>query len=102
VIGEGGTIDEAIDRAKAFLDAGATTAFVWSGGVRGLRDAEVEKISKALDGKLSVVLLGGVASGFLTASEVKKLGVARISIGPRLQSVVNKAIMSGIDELLSS
>ncbi|KAL0938547.1 uncharacterized protein CTRU02_205157 [Colletotrichum truncatum] len=99
-IGAGESIDEAIGRARAFLDAGATTAFVWGGGSRGLRDAEIVKIAEALDGRLSVVL--PAADGFLTVSEVAKLGVARVSLGPRLQSVATKAMMKSIAELLSA
>jgi 2-methylisocitrate lyase-like PEP mutase family enzyme len=101
VIGEGGTVDEAIDRGKAFLDAGAVTVFVW-GGSHGLRDAEVQKITKALNGRLSVVLPASAADGYLTVSEVKKIGVARVSIGPRLQFVAAKAMQKGIEELLST
>ena len=101
VIGEGGTVEEAIDRAKAFLEAGAVTAFVW-GGSYGLRDGDVEKITQALDGRLSVVLPGNAADGYLAVSEVKKMGVARVSVGPRLQSVAAKAIQKGIEELLST
>jgi 2-methylisocitrate lyase-like PEP mutase family enzyme len=100
-IGEGGSVDEAIERAKAFLDAGAVTAFVW-GGSHGLRDAEVQKITEALGGRLSVVLPASAAQGYLTVSEVKKIGVARVSIGPRLQFVAAKAIQKGIEELLST
>jgi len=100
IIGEGGTIEDAIDRGRAFLDAGATTVFVWGGGSRGLRDAEVLKIVKALDGRLSVVLPG--STEYLTVSEVKKMGVARVSIGPRLQFDAARAIKAGIEELLST
>ena len=101
-IGEGGTVDEAIERAKVFLDAGATTAFVWGGGTRGLRDAEVEDITKALDRRLSVVLPASAAEGFLAVSEVKKIGVARVSIGPRLQFDAAKTIKRSIQDILSS
>lgn len=97
VIAEHGTVDDAIDRAKAYLEVGATTAFVW-GGRHGLRDAEVEKITKALDGKLSVVL--PAKSGYLSVSEVAKIGVARVSIGPRLQFDAAAAIKMGVEELI--
>jgi 2-methylisocitrate lyase-like PEP mutase family enzyme len=102
VVGEGGTVDEAIDRAKAFLDVGATTAFIWGGGVRGLRDAEVQKMSDALEGRLSVVLPAGAADGFLTVNEVSKFGVARINIGPRLQFDAAKTVQRSVEEVLST
>ncbi|TAQ88227.1 hypothetical protein B7494_g3460 [Chlorociboria aeruginascens] len=38
----GGTIEDAIERGKKYLEARATTVFVWGGSARGLRDVEVE------------------------------------------------------------
>lgn len=73
---------EAIDRGKAYLQAGATTVFYWAGGVRGLRTAEVERLVKELDGRVAV-LLWRSAAGHST-EELAKIGVARISIGPSL------------------
>jgi len=98
VVAEHGTIDDAIERAKAYLGAGATTAFVW-GGKHGLRDAEVQKIVQALGGKLSVVLPGSL--GYLSVREAGKLGVARVSIGPRLQFNASAAIRMSVENLLS-
>lgn len=100
VIGHGGSVDDAIDRAKAYLDAGACTAFVWGGGARGLTTAEVEKLVGALDGRLNVKM--SLAPGKLTTSELKRIGVARISVGPELQFKVAAAFESAAAEMLQS
>ncbi|KAJ5518627.1 Pyruvate/Phosphoenolpyruvate kinase [Penicillium expansum] len=48
---ENGTIEEAIERGRAFLEAGATTVFVWGGpSGRGVSSAEVTKLVDALGG----------------------------------------------------
>lgn len=80
-------VEEAIRRGKAYLDAGATTAFIWGGRERGgTSRAEVEQEARALDGRLNVSLVRVVPGG-LTVDELKKVGgvgVARISVGPLL------------------
>ncbi|KAF2796254.1 PEP phosphonomutase-like protein [Melanomma pulvis-pyrius CBS 109.77] len=80
----GQTIDEAIARGKAYLEAGASNVFIWGGKERqGMRTAEVEKASKALGGRLNVSLKRIVPGG-LTVKELREIGVARISVGPQL------------------
>ena len=81
------SIDEAIKRGKAYLDAGATTTFIWGGRERGgTTKAEVEQLAQELGGRLNVILVR-VAPGGLTVKELSKIGdvgVARISVGPQL------------------
>lgn len=83
----GQTVDEAIKRGKAYIDAGATTVFIWGGRERGgTTRAEVEKEAKELGGRLNVSLVRIVPGG-LTVKELKEIGgsgVARISVGPQL------------------
>jgi 2-methylisocitrate lyase-like PEP mutase family enzyme len=98
VIGHDGSIDDAIDRAKAYLDAGACTAFVWGGGARQLTTAEIEKLVKVLDGRLSVMM--SLSPGNLTTSELKRIGVARISIGPAMQFKAASAFESDVAKVL--
>jgi 2-methylisocitrate lyase-like PEP mutase family enzyme len=77
-------IKDAIERAQAYLDAGAHNTFIWGGRARGgTKRAEVEEASKALGGRLNVSLIR-ILPGGLTVDELKKIGVARISIGPQL------------------
>lgn len=80
----GGTVKEAIERGRLFLEAGATTVFVW-GGMRGLSGDEVRTLVSGLEGKVAVIHKRG--EGFLSIREVINLGVARISMGPGLVSL---------------
>jgi 2-methylisocitrate lyase-like PEP mutase family enzyme len=79
----GGELDEVIERGKKYLDAGATTVFVWGGSIRGgISKEEVVKLVKAFDGRLNVSLK---MEGGLSVQELKDIGVARISVGPAIQ-----------------
>jgi 2-methylisocitrate lyase-like PEP mutase family enzyme len=80
----GQSIDEAIARGKAYLEAGAANVFIWGGRERGgTRTEEVKKASDALGGRLNVTLIRIMAGG-LTVGELKEIGVARISVGPQI------------------
>ena len=79
----GGTIDEAIERGKKYLNAGATTVFVWGGTQRGLRDAEVSMLVKGLGGRVNVIYRKTMENA-LSVKDLAGLGVARISMGPGL------------------
>lgn len=78
------SIDDAIARGKAFLEAGAANVFIWGGRERGgTKREEVEKASRELGGRLNVSLIRIVPGG-LTVQELSKIGVARISVGPQI------------------
>lgn len=81
-LAKNGKIDEVIQRGKAYLQAGATTVFVWGGSSRGgiTRD-EVIELVKAFDGRLSVMM---PSENGLSTRELATIGVSRISVGPRL------------------
>jgi 2-methylisocitrate lyase-like PEP mutase family enzyme len=80
----GRDLTEAIDRGRAYLEAGAFNVFIWGGPSRpGWSREEVAKASKALDGRLNVILVR-VKPGGLSVKEIGELGVARISLGPTL------------------
>ncbi|KAJ4352355.1 uncharacterized protein N0V89_007703 [Didymosphaeria variabile] len=83
----GHPVEEAIKRGKAYLEAGATTAFIWGGPERGgTTRVEVEKEAKELGGRLNVSLVR-MRPGGLNVEELKEVGgvgVARISVGPQL------------------
>ncbi|KAF9163549.1 hypothetical protein DFQ26_002398 [Actinomortierella ambigua] len=97
---EGGTIEEAIARGKAFLAAGANTVFVWGGPRgRGLSSAEVRQLVQALDGRLNVIMKQG--EGFLKVPEIRQLGVARISMGPGLYFAAMNAYRTAAEAVLS-
>ncbi|MGO2744980.1 isocitrate lyase/PEP mutase family protein [Microbacterium sp.] len=79
------SIADAIERGRAFLDAGAASVFI-----PGILNADVTR--QLVDGigqrKISVIGLPGA----LTAAEYEALGVARISYGPTTQRVALTAL----------
>lgn len=79
------SVADAIQRGRAFLDAGATSVFI-----PGLLDANVTRqlVEGIGERKISVIGLPGA----LAASEYEKLGVARISYGPLPQRVALTAL----------
>ena len=69
-----GVIGEAIDRAKAYAQAGASGFFV-----PGLQEEElIEQICKEQNSPVNIMVMDGVPS----VSRLAELGVARISWGP--------------------
>jgi 2-methylisocitrate lyase-like PEP mutase family enzyme len=78
VLGHGGSIDDAIDRGRLFLEAGATTVFVWGVMKVQLSEDDIKRLVSGLDGKLAV------QARDLTVKQLQQCGVARISIGPQL------------------
>ena len=99
VMGFGGTMDDVIERGKAYSEAGATTIFAWGGGHgRELAREEIKRICEALDGRVSVFKKFG--NGFLSVKELGELGVARVSVGPALYRAAMKAFKEGADGLL--
>lgn len=91
----GGDITDVIQRGQAYLAAGATTVFVW-GGKRGVSAAEVDALVKAFQGRLSVKLdFEG-----LTIRQLANMGVARVSVGPSMQTRMMKALSNDAQALL--
>jgi 2-methylisocitrate lyase-like PEP mutase family enzyme len=96
---KGKTLDDAIVRGKAFLEAGAHTVFIWGGPQgRGVSSDEVKILVKELDGRLNVMMMSG--EGFLGPQEIRQLGVARVSIGPGLWFAAMKAIKEQAESLV--
>jgi 2-methylisocitrate lyase-like PEP mutase family enzyme len=79
------SIDDAIYRGRAYLDAGAALVFVPRALTRQVIEPLVDGLGR---GKLS--LIG--APGALSAAELEELGVARISYGPFPQRVALRAL----------
>jgi 2-methylisocitrate lyase-like PEP mutase family enzyme len=64
----------ALERARAYLDAGADCIFV-----PGVRDPEtIRSLADGIAGRLSVL----AGSGTPSVAELERLGVARVSVGP--------------------
>ena len=95
----GSDVDDAIERGRAYLEAGATTVFVWGGaGGRGVRTEEVKRLVQGLDGMVSVKM--SLGEGFLKTAELKELGVARVSVGPELFRVAMTAYREAVGKML--
>ncbi len=86
------SVDDAIVRGRAYLDAGADLVFV-----PGILDADITR--RLVDGigerKLSVIGLPGA----LSAAEYEALGAARISYGPMTQRVALTALQDTAADL---
>lgn len=79
------SIADAIERGRAYLDAGASLVFV-----PGILDADVTRELVAGIGERKISVIG--LPGALTAAEYEALGVARISYGPMTQRVALTAL----------
>ncbi|RBR15205.1 hypothetical protein FVER53590_08634 [Fusarium verticillioides] len=89
---------ESVRRGKAYLDAGATTGFFWRGYGAGFTEADVQTLVKELDGHVAIRL--GQTPEALSVSQLAKLGVTRISIGPSLfQMAMDAAKRSALNFL---
>ena len=86
------SIADAIERGRAFLDAGATCVFV-----PGVLNADVttQLVEGIGRGKISVIGLPGA----LKAADYEGLGVARISYGPLTQRVALTALQDVASDL---
>jgi 2-methylisocitrate lyase-like PEP mutase family enzyme len=79
------SVADAIQRGRAYLDAGATAVFI-----PGLLDANVTRQLVEGIGERKISVIG--VPGALAASEYENLGVARISYGPLPQRVALTAL----------
>jgi 2-methylisocitrate lyase-like PEP mutase family enzyme len=96
----GGSIEDAIERGKAYLEAGACTVFVWGGSARGgVSKEEIQRLVEAFDGRLNVKM--NLQEGYLTPREIKEIGVARISLGPELYRAAMTAFKEKADAVLA-
>ncbi|MEU8899180.1 isocitrate lyase/phosphoenolpyruvate mutase family protein [Nocardia sp. NPDC048505] len=74
----GGSLDDCVRRANAYLAAGADCAFV-----PGASDARtIATLVRELDGPLNVVM--GLTGGALSLKELEALGVRRVTVGGSL------------------
>lgn len=81
----GDMLDDALERGRAFLDAGAPVVFV----VGGLTEDEIATLVEAFGpGRLSLI----AAPGGVEPTRMAELGVARVSFGPFSQSVALMAL----------
>lgn len=96
VLAFGGSIDDAIQRGRAYLQAGAVTVYIWGGPKgRGVNREEVKELSEALDGMINVKM--NLRPGYLNAEDLAELGVARISVGPEMYHKAMQGFREALD-----
>lgn len=95
----GGETSEVLERGKAYLEAGATTVFVWGGSRRGVSEEEVGTMVKAFDGRLNVAMK---MSGGLSVRQLAELGVARCSVGPQIQLMAMETFATQAKKILDA
>src|SRR3954471_14658682 len=89
---EGGEVDDAIARGRAYLEAGADCVFAL-----GAREpVHLRAMSEAFGGRLSIY----VAPGFPALRELAALGVARVTFGPGLMGAAYAALQRTTELLL--
>ena len=86
------SLADAIERGRAYLEAGANLVFV-----PGILDAETTRALVDGIGERKVSVIG--LPGALTAAEYQALGVARISYGPMTQRVALTALQDLASDL---
>ena len=93
---KGGKFDESIRRARRYLEAGATTAFIfWPRS----EEVKVEGLQRVIDELGGMVNIGLRLGGVVTTSDLARMGAARVSIGPQLYlAVAGAGATAGDDE----
>lgn len=86
-------VDRAIAAGRAYLDAGADCIFVPGAGSAD----DVSALVAAFDGRLSLI---GSPKG-LPLTELARLGVARVSVGPGSLGIAAAALRDGAAQMLS-
>lgn len=90
----GGTLEESVRRGKKYLEAGATTVYIfWPEGRSEMEEEGVKFAVKELGGMVNLApgKVRGEGKGLMTA-DLKRLGVARVSVGPSLYFAAKKAL----------
>jgi 2-methylisocitrate lyase-like PEP mutase family enzyme len=96
-----GDIDESVRRGRLYLEAGATTVYVfWPRGAEMVEE-DVKRVVDGLDGKANIQprRAGGVQKKGLSSADVARLGAARVSIGPQLYLAAVEAIKARANEV---
>jgi 2-methylisocitrate lyase-like PEP mutase family enzyme len=89
----GAALEDAVQRGKQYLEAGATTVYVFPGPAKNIDEKGVEMVVKELGGMVNLaVRVVGVRPEDLTSKDLARLGVARISVGPQLYLAAAQAL----------
>ncbi|KOG32472.1 isocitrate lyase/PEP mutase family protein [Streptomyces resistomycificus] len=89
----GGSLDECVHRANAYLAAGADCAFVPGAGDA----ATIATLVRELDGPLNVVM--GLTGNALSLDDLRALGVRRVTVGGSIARSMYRHLLSAAREL---
>jgi 2-methylisocitrate lyase-like PEP mutase family enzyme len=97
----GGELDESIRRGKKYLEAGATTVYVFWHPAKEMVEADVQKVIDGLDGRANIQprRASPVQTKALTTADLAKMGAARVSVGPQLYLAVTAALTAAAKSL---
>lgn len=89
----GGSLDECVRRANAYLAAGADCAFV-----PGAADAAtIDTLVREIDGPLNVVM--GLTGNTLSLADLRALGVRRVTVGGSIARAMYRHLLDAAQEL---
>jgi 2-methylisocitrate lyase-like PEP mutase family enzyme len=99
----GGALDESIRRGKRYLEAGATTVYVFWPSGRDMVEEDVKRVVDAFDGRANIQprKASQVQSKTLSSADVARLGAARVSVGPQLYRAAVEALTAKANEVFS-
>jgi 2-methylisocitrate lyase-like PEP mutase family enzyme len=87
------SLDESIRRGKEYLQAGATTVFVfWPSGAEMKRE-DVQRVIDEFGGMVNISPRLGTG---LTTKDLARMGVARVSVGPQLYLAASETKEKGL------
>ncbi|KAK4143194.1 2-methylisocitrate lyase [Dichotomopilus funicola] len=97
-------LEESIRRGKKYLEAGATTVFVFWGGSRETPEEDVKKLVDAFGGRVNIQARKetSVQKKALTSADIARLGAARVSVGPQLYLAALGAITQAAKAILDA
>jgi 2-methylisocitrate lyase-like PEP mutase family enzyme len=87
-------LTETIDRAKAYVESGASGVFV----PFLIEDDEIRAVAVQVSAPLNVMSLAGLTSGY----KLKELGVKRLSLGGALFNKINAILESNASQIYAS
>jgi 2-methylisocitrate lyase-like PEP mutase family enzyme len=99
---KGGDVEESIRRGRKYLEAGATTVYVFWPAGKEMVETDVKRVIDGLDGKANIQprKVSQVQTKALTSSDVARLGAARVSVGPQLYLAAAAALTAAANEVL--
>lgn len=97
----GGDLEESIRRGRKYLEAGATTVYVFWPPSKEMVEADVKRVVDGLNGRANIQprKVSQVQTKALTSADVARLGAARVSVGPQLFHAAAAAITAAANEV---